>query len=531
MATLPTMKDFIVELLAKKNREVTLDEIYEEFDLAGYTTPLASIRGRLNSLANEGRIRRVSRGNYASLEFDANGDQAGQYYSLLMTASEGEWDHGSAKTLRSRFLEYTDDKVRDQFASLDQSAQRRLLDIPAIFAYESGVKADARVGHLRDIVVGNDVIAIYFEFDASIPPIPSEQFFRLREELHLGKNEEYRTHWAIKEVDLFLALSAAGLMPRPVDEAVLVQRPSSHRFDRVGGRIEAFPVKESPFDPILAEAIVGELREKALEAVGALSGNNADDVVVRAVERLLQTLHSSVSDIAEGVLLMRANTIGAHKRAYADPISERERNIRAILDDLSISVDNLVDCYPGIRQINANRLALDMQSADAPEIESNIEKIADLARHSPVVGRSASAALDIGRDDVRDLTEKLDRETSSLRTADYVATLGQIVASRLLDATNFASSTLQNVGSELSAISADTWKEIRKSLPKSVGRGLSKGTEQALETLVARGPLAVLAYHLGGPLAALAVLVPRLKAHAQKADEIKSEIQRSLEQE
>jgi hypothetical protein len=313
------------------------------------------------------------------------------------------------------------------------------------------------------------------------------------------------------------------------DQSILVQRPSSHRFDRLGNRIEATPVREPPFDAILAETIIIELRKKAIDALGSLTENNADDVVRRAIIRLSESLQSSPNEIAEGILLMRANTLSAHRRAYADPGSERERTIRAVLDDLSSSVDNLVDCYPGIRQINANRLALDMQAEQAPEVDTAIDEITEIARRSPAVGPSAPAALDTGRDDVRDLTEKLERETNLARAADYIATRGQIVASRLLDATNFASATLQSVGSELSGISADTWKEVRKSLPKAVGTGLSKGTEKALESLVEKGPIVALAYWLAGPLAALAVLVPRLKGHAQKANEIKDKVEKKLD--
>jgi hypothetical protein len=312
------------------------------------------------------------------------------------------------------------------------------------------------------------------------------------------------------------------------DQPILVQRPSSHRFDRHGNRIEASPVTEPPFDVILAETIIVELREKATDALGSLTDNNADDVVRRAIIRLSESLQSSPNEMVEGILLMRANTLSAHRRAYADPGSERERAIRAVLDDLSSSVDNLVDCYPGIRQINANRLALDMQAEQAPEVEIAIDEITEIARRSPAVGPSAPAALDTGREDVRDLTEKLDRETNLARAADYIATRGQIVASRLLDATNFASATLQSVGSELSGISSDTWKEVRKSLPKAVGSGLSKGTEKALESLVEKGPIVALAYWLAGPLAALAVLVPRLKGHAHKANEVKDKVEKKI---
>jgi hypothetical protein len=306
---------------------------------------------------------------------------------------------------------------------------------------------------------------------------------------------------------------------------------SSHRFDRRDGRIEATPITEPPFDPILADTFVSELRTKLAEALDSLTGNNADEIVRRAIMRLSDLLRVSSSEMAEGILLMRANTLAAYNRAYSDPSSERERAIRAVLDDVSSSVDDLVQCFPGIRQISANRLALDMQTDRANEVEAVIQEVAELARKNAGVGPSTPAALDTGRDEVEDVSEKLASETSLERIADYIATRGDIVASRLLNATNFISATLQGAGRELAGISSDTWKEIRKTLPKATARGVSKGTEKAVEILVEKGTnfaIVGLAYVVAGPLGALAVLVPRLRGHAKKAEEIKDEVKKAL---
>jgi hypothetical protein len=314
------------------------------------------------------------------------------------------------------------------------------------------------------------------------------------------------------------------------DPLILVQRPSIHRFDWRDNQLEASIVTERPFDSILAAAIIGELREKAAEALRSLTGNNADEIVARAIERLSQTLQAGPDELAEGILLMRANTLAAHNRAYADPKTERERAIRAVLDDLSTSVDNLVDCYPGVRRINANRLALNMQAENAGDVEAAIQDIAELAKASAIAARSARVALDEGRDEVRDLNEKLSRESNNpLRVADYIRTRGEVVASRLLDTTNLVSAVLQKAGGEIGGIAGDTWREIRKTLPKAAARGIGKGTEKVLQASIEKAPSVILAYLIAGPWAAVAVLVPRLRGHAKKAEEIRHKVDDELD--
>jgi hypothetical protein len=146
MAGEPTIKEFILDLLGRANREFAIDEIYHEFLMAGYEAPRSSIRGRLNSLGSEGQIKRVARGTYASSEFREEIVQEPALYNLIMTARGGEWENGNAKVSRSRFLEHTDDSIAEQFRSLSPSVLQRLIGMPSLFAYEVGVESPARVG-------------------------------------------------------------------------------------------------------------------------------------------------------------------------------------------------------------------------------------------------------------------------------------------------------------------------------------------------------------------------------------------------
>lgn len=194
-----SIKDFILRILNEAPREVSIDEIYVFFSASGYGTPRASIRGRLNSLTADGEIRRVSRGVYQSIRF-----QDTRFYNLIMSGSPTFWDDAHAEMHRSRFLEYTDSAIVEQFKSLDSQARARLLALPTLFAYEAGANHPARVGKLIDISINKNTIAIWFEFDQKIPPISPSKFTEIRMKLGIDADFELnRTHWAIKAVSTF----------------------------------------------------------------------------------------------------------------------------------------------------------------------------------------------------------------------------------------------------------------------------------------------------------------------------------------
>lgn len=211
MAKQYTIKRVILDLLDREARPLSIDEIYEHFEKAGYPSPRSSIRGRLNSLADEGRIARVARGFYAANEAtDLEFTQS--HYSLIMSAKAGEWEFSPQETARSRFLEYTDEAIADKFRSLDAKALQELREIPCLFAYEAPVGASARVGWLRDIHVGADRLQIWFDLDPSIKALQPSQLAELQNRLGISASEQHRTHWAIKKIDLISELSLAGFL-------------------------------------------------------------------------------------------------------------------------------------------------------------------------------------------------------------------------------------------------------------------------------------------------------------------------------
>lgn len=127
-------------------------------------------------------------------------------YNLLVTAAAEAWDKPHYVLDFSRYLEHTDDDVRQRLKALDEMNIAELSKLPALFAYETKVDAPARVGWIADIQRRQREIRITPRFDAAIPPIAPERIESLKWELQIDDWEMSRTHWAVKTGDLFVAL-------------------------------------------------------------------------------------------------------------------------------------------------------------------------------------------------------------------------------------------------------------------------------------------------------------------------------------
>lgn len=132
-------------------------------------------------------------------------------YNLLVTAAEGAWDLPAYEFDRTRFLEYTADSLKARFGTLDAKTQEELKSLPTLFTYE-GSDEPVRVGYIRRIRERGRSILIEYEFDESVPPFSYAQLKPLEIKLDIGGWEMSRTHWAVKDEDLFELLASGGLV-------------------------------------------------------------------------------------------------------------------------------------------------------------------------------------------------------------------------------------------------------------------------------------------------------------------------------
>lgn len=134
-------------------------------------------------------------------------------YNLFVTAMEGAWEDPFYEFDRSRFLEYTNEKIAESFKRLTPRNKEQLKSLPCLFAYE-GTEHDVRLGKLTAIKEHGRNLLIEYEFYNDLPKIPYSSIRRIAPLLDIRRWEMNRTHWAVKDEDLFDRLVAASLVAR-----------------------------------------------------------------------------------------------------------------------------------------------------------------------------------------------------------------------------------------------------------------------------------------------------------------------------
>ena len=165
-------------------------------------------------------------------------------YHLIVSSDPEEYDNGWFVLDRARVLKgYTCEIFTQRYAALTEHAITEIRQFPALFAYERFNKKDARIGWITRIQAQSKAVRCSYSIDEALPSIPWNQIDELAWDLDITiEFEMNRTHWALKDADLFGVLIEAGL----IQEETLSAAPSEsplHRHTVVSRQsIEARPV-------------------------------------------------------------------------------------------------------------------------------------------------------------------------------------------------------------------------------------------------------------------------------------------------
>ena len=133
-------------------------------------------------------------------------------FNLLMSGSG--WEPNRDSLTKGRVLEYTAKHIEQIFMPSGVLDLEAITNIPSLFCSETSFDGDqspARVGRLMRVrLVGTEYHFDYL-LDPDIPPIPNSALESLSRSLGIADFEFTRTHWSIKESDLFEVLFKAGL--------------------------------------------------------------------------------------------------------------------------------------------------------------------------------------------------------------------------------------------------------------------------------------------------------------------------------
>jgi hypothetical protein len=212
-------------------------------------------------------------------------------YNLLMAYDGSVWDLPSTEFSRTRYLEYTETGVAADHRVLTLETVEKIKSYPCLFLEEQ-FQGMAKVGYIRNIRERANALLIEYEFDDQIGDFAAE---RLSEhaallDISIRNGEQYRTHWALKDVNLFEALNQAKII---ANNYVNPAGPD--------GRLEEIRFK-------VAFSFPGELRPYVREVVArvkeALNGGSVfydDDFVAQLarpnLDNLLQTVYLNNSDL------------------------------------------------------------------------------------------------------------------------------------------------------------------------------------------------------------------------------------------
>jgi hypothetical protein len=117
------------------------------------------------------------------------------------------WGEGRDTASVGRLFEYTDDEVTARFKDGDKLLLNNLIQLPCIFMREGTEDQIAHIGTITRARITGRELAIEYTYDLDIPPIFNSTIFASRTDYDMPHEFEFsRTHWAVKDVDLYRVL-------------------------------------------------------------------------------------------------------------------------------------------------------------------------------------------------------------------------------------------------------------------------------------------------------------------------------------
>lgn len=132
-------------------------------------------------------------------------------FSLIVGFAGPDDNDGHVTVMQSRFLEYTDTELQEQYRGIGPDAVRRLMEFPAVIMRE-GDDVPAGVFKITNIQESGKNYVLEVSPWEGVDLLAGGSVQRLAMELGIKEFEFQRSHWAIKGVDLIRVLQNNALM-------------------------------------------------------------------------------------------------------------------------------------------------------------------------------------------------------------------------------------------------------------------------------------------------------------------------------
>ena len=212
-------------------------------------------------------------------------------YHLIVVGNPDAYSGDPITLERNRVLRaYTSETLSNRHTQLTEASIAELKRLPALFAYEHSNRKDARLGWIIKVQARPDAARFGYEFDESLPPISWERIKALEWDLGIDNYELNRTHWALKDVELFDVLVEDGILSADQLLAAPPDGPLRRYMQPARALIEAAPtvfrIPTEPRNPQLVSVMMpfGAAFGPVYATIGkvcrklGLDCNRADDI-------------------------------------------------------------------------------------------------------------------------------------------------------------------------------------------------------------------------------------------------------------
>ena len=210
-------------------------------------------------------------------------------YNLLVTSKVGAWDVSAYEFDRERFSEYTAETLKKRFNNLTASKIEELKSFPTLFCYE-GQKEIVRVGYIRRIKERGKSLLIEYELDDVIGWFNFSVIKEKLIQLDIAEWEMNRTHWAVKDEDLFEILSSAGL----VDQSLVNKNGQPGRVEEIRFKVAlSFPGERREY----ISEVATELKKRLGQGTVLYDKDFTAQLARPNLDTLLQKIYLNNSDL------------------------------------------------------------------------------------------------------------------------------------------------------------------------------------------------------------------------------------------
>jgi hypothetical protein len=185
-----------------------------------------------------------------------------------------------------RCFEYTSDELLRLYKPRNQIDLQKIRDLPALLVSEvdgSGPQV-ARFAKITGARVDGRLLHFDYVVDSGIPQISNQKLQALERELGIDSFEFSRTHWSIKNADLFRVLYKSHLSSLP--------SPKVFRLDAVDGVDETLVSLMMPFDARFNDvhsALVGASADCGMQCLRADNIWDHDSVIQDVVSLIARS--------------------------------------------------------------------------------------------------------------------------------------------------------------------------------------------------------------------------------------------------